>query len=370
MCGLVGMMGDLHSRHKDMMADLLFLDSLRGLDSTGVACIRSNGDVHVAKTTIPGYEFVQTHLFKEGLRLTDDIWIGHNRYGTVGKNHKTNAHPFLVEDDDGDPLLVGAHNGTLKNKWEIDQHPAKYGTDSEALFNLIEDVGPRRALAQVEGAWALTWYDWAEDGMFFIRNKERPLTFAYSKDKKQFFWASEAWMLRTAASRNNVELDTVFQMNEDMLYRLDIPPRKGDRVLAELKTEGGLVGKPPKPVFQGNQANDGWPAHQKRTQTHSPNVPSTNNQPRGYQGKLMDKVLHQMILDAGCIWCEDELSPGTAYAWIGDNEPCCSKCLRDSHYTEQPKKTILTLKQVEALRRVEEAKRQSNLSSDKQAIGG
>lgn len=376
MCGLVGMMGDLLSRHKDMMADLLFLDTLRGADSTGVACIRSNGDVHVAKSTIPGYEFIQTAHFKDGLRLTDDIWIGHNRYGTVGKTHKMNAHPFLVEDEEGDPVLVGAHNGTLKNKWELDPHPAKFGTDSEALFNVIANEGPKKTLAKTEGAWALSWFDWYEDALFFIRNKERPLTFAYAKDKKTFFWASEAWMLRTAAARNGVELDVVYNMNEDTLYRAEIPERKGDRVIADLKVEGGLVGKPT-PTFQGGQADRSWwrdNSHQKGTQT-PPKTGSTIGSPtssskgvqqvRGFQGKFVDLPVVELLLSSGCVWCEDPIKREEPFIWIGDNEPVCSRCLKGTHYDgqEEPKKVILTEMQQAALRRVDEVRARSNLSS-------
>src|ERR1044072_2205219 len=225
MCGLVGVFSsNMLVKHKDVLSALLYLDTWRGRDSTGVAAIRHNADTHVLKSTIPGYEFVEGNKLDQHLKLNDFCWIGHNRYGTVGKNIKTNAHPFMIDDEEGCCTIVGAHNGTLKNKHVLKDH-LTFGTDSEALFNNISEEGLEATLPKIEGAWALTYYDHREEELRIIRNSERTLFYAYEEGKKTLFWASEQWMIRIATSKYGIKLedDKVYAFSEDTLYRFAAP---------------------------------------------------------------------------------------------------------------------------------------------------
>ena len=229
-------------KHKETLADLLYLDTWRGRDSTGVAAVRHNADTHVLKATIPGYEFVEGNKLADHLRLNDFLWIGHNRFGTVGRNTKTNAHPFMIDDHEGSCLIVGAHNGTLKSKHTLIDH-AKFGTDSEALYNNIAVEGIEKTLLKTEGAWALTYYDHVEEEFRFIRNKERPFFYAFEKGRKALIWASEAWMIKISCSRHGIELeeDKVISANEDTLYRVPVPLKNNEELV--LHRKGGVAGK-------------------------------------------------------------------------------------------------------------------------------
>lgn len=243
MCGLVGIYSsNMMQKHKKVFSDLLFFDTLRGTDSTGVAAIRANSDTQILKSTIPGYEFIETPRFDQHLKFNDLCWIGHNRYGTVGKNVKSNAHPFDICDKDDLCVLVGAHNGTLRNKHVL-TNDRDFGTDSEALFNEIANIGIHEAIAKVEGAWALTYYDHGLEELRFLRNKERPLCYAWEEDKKTLIWASEMWMIRVATSRNGVKLleDKVYACVEDTLYKFPCPKKMNEEITCS--REGGLVGK-------------------------------------------------------------------------------------------------------------------------------
>jgi len=388
MCGLVGMMGDFAFAHKDAMGDLLFLDTLRGKDSTGVAAVRPNGDVAWYKATMPGYEYIDLPGYKSLITCGDRVWLGHNRFSTVGKITKQNAHPFVVTDNDEDAWsLVGAHNGTLKNKYQID-NKQEYGTDSEALMNLIAKVGAKEAIAQIEGAWALTWFDGVDERLHMLRNKERPLSFAFTKDKKVLMWASEAWMLRAAAGRRGIELDIMYTCKEDTLYSFDLPTYKGaDRLLSEPKVEGGVTGKPEpvKAPFQRNDEDGMWydyparrtayPTQQTGTQGTTPPAaagdakvtphPIGADEVAGFEGVPIKRTLLKTLADFGCAWCEDKIDLNQRYAFASEDDLVCVKCLNGTHFHSvaeeriKSKNLILTPKQEEKLRELRESKIQA-----------
>lgn len=272
MCGLVGIYSsNLFNKHKECLSALLYLDTWRGKDSTGVAAVRHNADTEVLKSTVPGYEFVEGPKLDQHLKLNDFCWIGHNRFGTVGKNIKTNAHPFMIDDEDGGCLIVGAHNGTLRNKHHLTDH-AKFGTDSEALFNEIAVNGVEKAIEKIEGAWALTYYDHIEEELRIIRNKERTLFYAYEEGKKTLIWASEMWMIRVACMKAGIKLqdDKIVAFTEDTLYKFPAPEKMNEDLTCT--RQGGLVGKQAAGFFHGGRT--GWTGgtdwrgnHQSRTQT-------------------------------------------------------------------------------------------------------
>lgn len=389
MCGLVGIMSsNMMMKHKQCLASMLYLDTWRGRDSTGVAALRHNADTAILKATIPGYEFVEGPKLEEFLRLNDFLWIGHNRYGTVGKNIKTNAHPFQILDEDGACIVVGAHNGTIKNKHVYKDH-GHFGTDSEALYNNIAHEGVEETLKKSDGAWALTYYDHLEEEFRVIRNKERPLFYAFEKGKKSLIWASEMWMIRVSTSRANIELedDKVFQFNEDTLYRVPVPLKMNETL--ELHRKGGVTGKVTGFFHQtgfwdhgayvpaarrqntgGQQGQSATTPQQKAnqetqktgqvpplaiphsqsgtTQQSSGETPQQKKEEKsegqsgsnvtpidklrvfkGYAGVLLTKGEIQNQLDNGCGWCEKEhiALSDKGYGWLAPGKPICKKCL-------------------------------------------
>jgi len=393
-CGLIGIFSsNMLMKHKEVLSTLLYLDTFRGKDSTGVAAIRHNADTAILKSTVPGYEFIEGNRLDHHLRLNDFCWIGHNRFGTIGKNIKSNAHPFEILDEDGSVLLVGAHNGTLKNKHILADH-ATFGTDSEALFNSIALEGLEKTIATVDGAWALTYYDHITEELRFLRNKERPLFFAFEEGCKTLVWASEIWMIRIAMSRFGLKLerDEVHEVSEDTLYKFSAPMKPNDVITFE--TKGGVVGKQTPDFFPGVHGTERWGSGihggghhlpQTTSQTtpprkvpalaphHNSNLPSTtqtgssggkpplandtssnkqtdNVRPilsaksyKGYNGKMLarDELLDQLA--NGCSWCETEfIRAESRYAWLADGHPVCMKCLTDSHVmTEEDRKLVI-----------------------------
>lgn len=363
MCGLVGMAGDLGIKERDVMKDLLFLNSLRGKDSTGVATVSRRREVDLRKMTIPGYEFIDQGFINQLLTSTDQLWLGHGRFKTVGTVSKANAHPFWVYDKKKPDVIVlaGAHNGTLSNKWEIENLLDKesFGTDSEALLNLISKMGVKDAIAEARGAWAITYWDPYTDSINFIRNKERPLYYAMSENQKTLFWASEAWMIYNACARNDVKLllddkgISIRSFAEDHHYCWAIPQKY--EVFEAPVRQGGVVGKPD-PVFQGRSqyaANDyrdtfwkkldeeaakreeeGKKQGEKTEEKGEKEVITIGNPPQervvqGHNGKPLKESELKKLIAAGCVFCGDAFTNG--YGWADPSSPVCKNCVNGSH---------------------------------------
>lgn len=215
-CGLVGVAGVVGAKEEKIVKELLIVDSLRGVDSTGIAVVpRAGGDVKLAKKLGHAYELIEHRYFNQALGGLHRAIIGHNRWGTIGRVSSANAHPFDFEG------LVGAHNGTLTSKWKFKDN-LKFDTDSEAMYNHLDQHGLKNLMGNMAGAWAMTWWDKEEETINFLRNKERPLWLIFSEDGNQLFWASELWMLKGVLDRNGVKTKEAFPLGEDVHLSITI----------------------------------------------------------------------------------------------------------------------------------------------------
>lgn len=375
MCGLVGMAGDLTFKHRDVMKTLLFFNTLRGKDSTGLAAYNMRRNtIETRKMTCPGYDFINMPWIDSLLTSVEGLWLGHGRHKTVGEVNRMNAHPFEVRTADDKISMVGAHNGTLSNKYDIQKclDGEEFGTDSEALINLIAKVGLKDALKEATGAWALTFWDATDDSINFVRNDQRPLYYTYTKDRKVLLWASEAWMLRTAAWRHGLDLmespsgktEAIYELTPDTHLKWVLPDfstkaKPEDRCFADPEREGGMVGKPEKrfPNYTGNygaQYGEDWynslgsggqvgkDSKQKSSASNSQEGKAEGkegesptpgpDQVIGFEGEVVGRVLFNMLLDNGCDWCGDPLTRNASVAWLDDSNICCMKCLRGEHF--------------------------------------
>jgi len=206
MCGLVAVITKnrfgFTKNQVDIFDSLLFIDQLRGMDSTGVALVEKSGSLSLAKEasnatvfrTKPEYGQLLKTAFQTGSAL-----FGHNRSATKGSITDENAHPFVVDD-----RITLMHNGTL---WGDHKKLADTAVDSHAIAHVLhrheDDV--ESALQEINGAYALIWHDFKNQTLNFVRNEQRPLHWIETEDG--WYYASEANMLEWIISKYNLKIN-------------------------------------------------------------------------------------------------------------------------------------------------------------------
>lgn len=347
MCGLVGIAGDLAFKDEIVMKRMFLADFFRGQDSTGLAAVRTAGNVLIAKVASHPIDLFDMTRFKTALTgSTSKVFIGHNRAATRGATSSFNAHPFTYEH------ITGAHNGTLttaSHKALEDAIGEKFDVDSQALFKAIAVLGIKEAISLCEvgrtstdGAWALTWYDSKEDSLNFLRNKHRPLWHAFDKDGKRVLWASE-WPMISASVKLNPEAYDLFSdddgcsffyFEEDLHYKFDLTELKagGGRPKPVVKT---IKGKEPASAYSYNDDDPfqmGF--HGDRLNTGGASGGTTTSQTLG-TGPANTRPLH-MTGDASSPFA-GMMSKGEFNLWTTDTAssiPSCSWCHEPIVYEE------------------------------------
>lgn len=288
MCGLVGIAGKLTVKDEATMKRLFLLDFFRGPDSTGLAAVRGDGNIHVSKLASHPIDLFDSARFKTALSgYNSKIFLGHNRYATKGKVNANNAHPYHYGD------IVGAHNGTLSiTSWRALEKAVgeDFEVDSQAIIAAIAAIGIAETVPLLQGAWSLTWYDKADNTLNFLRNDERPLWYAYTKDFDRIFWASE-WPAIDAATKmsaapayelyHDEKMFRFWQTEVDLHYKFDMDAFK-DSKLDVKPTVVQRKGKEAPPASSGSYDpfNRGdW------NQPHSPYVPPKSGGSTSTSGK-------------------------------------------------------------------------------------
>jgi len=210
MCGIVGAVtahaNGFTGGEAQAFQDLLFMDTLRGFDATGIFYGCTNSAVQIHKEASVGWHFLATDEWKKSKTelIRHGKWIvGHNRAATRGAKTDANAHPFLVEHEERSIILC--QNGTYRG--DHSKH-AKLDVDTEAVAHtIVKEPDLEKALSTINAAYAFVWFDVKENILHLIRNEERPLSLASTKNGTIFF-ASERDMLLSAIHRNNLAMET------------------------------------------------------------------------------------------------------------------------------------------------------------------
>ena len=204
MCGLVAVISKMgygfHKEQVDAFDNLLYIDALRGMDSTGVFMVDKEGNMDMAKEASAAHDFrntpefqaMKTKAIQKGVAL-----IGHNRSATRGTITDENAHPFVVDD-----RITLVHNGTLFGNHKL---LADTEVDSHAIAHTIHNKGDdvEAALQELSGAYALMWHDFKNKTINMVRNSQRPLHFVETDNA--WYWASEANMLYWILARYSMK---------------------------------------------------------------------------------------------------------------------------------------------------------------------
>jgi predicted glutamine amidotransferase len=202
MCGIVGLISKrkwgFYNGHADVFKELLFVDTLRGPDSTGVFGVTKNANVSILKAAIPGPQFIELDNFKkfcDSMTKNYVAVIGHNRKATKGSISAKNAHPFKVDD------ITLVHNGTI---WGDKEFKEGVEVDSHQIAHDISEKGEFETIKAINGAYALVWFNKTDKTLNAVRNSQRPLSILETDG----FWvlASEAGLAHAVLIRNNYKL--------------------------------------------------------------------------------------------------------------------------------------------------------------------
>lgn len=207
MCGHVGyarLTGTKKAR--DFLVEGLWCGSWRGMDATGIAFGSTGPEGRIAsynilKKPMNGADFVSMRFVYEALYTMPDWVIGHNRAGTNGGNTTSNAHPF----EEGHIVL--AHNGHISNQYNLPACPpaGDWRIDSARIAFSMAHAGELETLNKLRGNLALVWMNMQTNRLNFARNDTKPLYFAFGKDGRAIYWASEDTMLQWLLDRNEIE---------------------------------------------------------------------------------------------------------------------------------------------------------------------
>lgn len=237
MCGIVFMGTRVPGiRDIEFFENLLYMDTIRGPHSTGVAAMFKHGygkDLTVSSTirkaAITGPEFLATSLWEDvSERRTPGftknsftierpfLLLGHNRWATRGAVNARNAHPFRC----GHIILV--HNGTLTNQALLPDHE-NYEVDSENIAHAISTIGAAETIQKLNGAFTLAWINEQDKTFNIIRNKERPFHLAETSSG-DWFGASEENMLMWILNRGKIPptIKRHFECEVGVQYVFDI----------------------------------------------------------------------------------------------------------------------------------------------------
>lgn len=358
MCGLVGCFSAyLADKHKKAYKELLWASSVRGYDATGMIQVtakysniskdrRVDPQTNTLKCVGPSPVLMNT---KEFHQLVDDretkALFGHCRARTVGENKFENAHPFEFD------RIIGMHNGTLNGSYE---GKAEFETDSEAIFKHINDVGVEAAIPELQGAWALTWFDKQNSTINFLRNNLRDLWLANEKHTDTIFWASEPGMLRWILGRNNIEIEHCVLLSTDTLISFDILDFRPERSMVVKKNikrkerEISTTHIPFLPANDGGHAKGqdqatakGVVAMSLREKTaFTKNGGTTDQIYLGFNRKQLTIPALKELLEQGCVFCGEEPKVGEAVRWINDSDFFCKLCKSQEIFNYKSQKQV------------------------------
>jgi hypothetical protein len=307
-----------------MFSDMLCAGVKRGPHSTGIA-LASRKKLFTAKDTVLPWDLLSRREVGDAAKGGQfPVMMGHNRWATVGKINKENAHPF----EHGDIVLT--HNGTVHNVWEWGDS-VKYDTDSEAMAAEISNEGIEKVYPQMDGAVTAVWYNKTTGRLNIVTNGQRPFNFRESEDGKSMYYASEDWQIEMAADARGVKLEkTTWTLPDDSLFEFwigkdgkiqrevtDLDPFVPARVMGYQTPAGGSTGwdgkykNPPSPtnlgVFEGDQSYG------------AANIIMTASQ------------WHDTMEGANCALCYRDVTGLRDEAILIDlNTPVCGQCLKDT----------------------------------------
>ena len=265
MCGVVGAMSvaNLTYNMEKWFRDALYVDGLRGMDSTGVMSVSPKYEVSVNKKAMNPADFMDLKSTGNLLKTNHRVLLGHNRWATKGAINNANAHPFTHEH------ITMVHNGSLLSYYSLKDH-TKFTVDSEAIAYSIAHDGAEETIKKLNGSFSLVWWDDDAKTMNFCRNDERPMYLSAVEGGKKIVFASEpemiTWLAGGEHTRNSkFKHEEPKQTEVGVLYTFDIGANeKGGRDLIAMTSKRvDLFTSTTR--YSSNQGRGGWDKSSRRS---------------------------------------------------------------------------------------------------------
>lgn len=199
------------------------------MHSTGIFQVDKDSMIHWRKQAVCASAFVEEEIAKASINKAASMLInvGHVRHATSGAKTTENAHPFEATRADGS-RIIGVHNGSLYDGWKSKPYGKDFEVDSAWMMHMLAQEGAD-AFEYFNGAFALVWYDSKHPNhLFMARNKDRPLCYMVTEDRKNLLGSSELGMLTWLAGRNGFKLEkegaftTPFYLADGMIYKFSL----------------------------------------------------------------------------------------------------------------------------------------------------
>lgn len=236
MCGLWGMasINTLTVKHDNFLKYLGVLSSTRGLHSTGVSSINIKKDIFdysIIKKQKDPTTFMKDHK-TQVVAGVNNIFLGHNRYATVGEIDEESAHPFLIDKEKN--FIIGTHNGTLTGYLKRDED---FLSDSHKFYTNVGKQGLKKTLDTLgdNSAYCLVYVEEIEGrpDIKMFRNEQRSLFIGMTEDNKTVVWASEKRFLEAANFMSPIDLGQIISLKTNTLVRFDMTGEKVKLVTTE-----------------------------------------------------------------------------------------------------------------------------------------
>jgi len=216
MCGLCGVIIGRHSKRRasemDALADtfirLLLCSEHRGQHATGVAWVKRDGAMQVAKEPLPARSFIQGEAFIDWLLGIDrqvTYLMGHTRWPSRGSVTNTaENHPIST------PPILLTHNGTITDHARHFRRlglPRTTQVDSELLarlaqhntaYNSIDVEGFLAGLTQLEGSMSAALVATSRPDEILLLKGNMPLEVRFHRRRHLLIYASESRILDMA----------------------------------------------------------------------------------------------------------------------------------------------------------------------------
>ena len=245
MCGIIGYIGD-KSLPEILFKGLCRLE-YRGYDSAGIAVL--DGDMIEMVKRKGNLETLRPALGRFPSR--GGTGLGHTRWATHGRPSEENAHPHL---DCAEEIAI-VHNGIIENFNELREelgekgHRFRSDTDSEVISHLVEEYyqgdlleAVRRAMAGVEGAYAIVAMSIKEPGVLVGARKNSPLILGLGEGENFLASAIPAFLDST---RKVVDLENgdLVRITRDGWKCIDLQGKAVEREVVEVPFDVSAVEK-------------------------------------------------------------------------------------------------------------------------------